>query len=266
MHQLSRLVRFAINPFLDGMAVGANSYCAKPVGEGLAICMGLWVELTGSINPDTGFVVNVVDIDKIVRNTAVSMFDEYIKEKYRKDCHISCENLAVLLQEVSAKLSEEFAPLKLEQVWLELAPNRKLGIKTEDADMMYFGEKFEFAASHKLWNDRFSDEENFEAFGKCANPAGHGHNYIVEVVVKKATDETNLETGRFEQIVNDGFIKMVDHKNLNVDVEHFLKVNPTVENIAEFVFKNLDGKFGSAKLDNVTVWESSRTFCSYRSD
>jgi len=129
--------------------------------------------------------------------------------------------------------------------------------------MTYFSEKFEFAATHKLWNEQFSEQRNFEVFGKCANPTSHGHNYVVEVAVKTAADKDGLSISDFERTVDNEFIKLVDHKNLNVDVPYFAKAIPTVENIAAFAWERIVGKFSEATLHCVTVWETDRTCCSY---
>jgi len=136
-------------------------------------------------------------------------------------------------------------------------------IDSGDLEMFYFSEKFEFAATHKLWNDKFSRERNFEVFGKCANPAGHGHNYVVDVTVKEPAGSNSFCIGDFERIVDDELIKVLDHKNLNADVIEFGETNPTVENIASFSWNKLVGKFGRALLHCVTVWESDRMYCSY---
>jgi 6-pyruvoyltetrahydropterin/6-carboxytetrahydropterin synthase len=69
--------------------------------------------------------------------------------------------------------------------------------------------------------------------------------------------------GDFEKVVNDRLIKVLDHKNLNVDVAEFAKIIPTVENIAAFAWNRLVGKFGGATLACVTVWETDKTRCSY---
>jgi len=129
--------------------------------------------------------------------------------------------------------------------------------------MFYFSERFEFAATHKLWNEKFSTERNFEVFGNCANPTGHGHNYIVEVTIKKPVGDNGFSVGDFEKIVDDELIKLVDHKNLNIDVDEFKKTIPTVENIATFAWNKLVGKFSQAQLHCVTVWETDKTYCSY---
>ncbi|MHC4424235.1 MAG: 6-pyruvoyl trahydropterin synthase family protein [Planctomycetota bacterium] len=58
-------------------------------------------------------------------------------------------------------------------------------------------------------------------------------------------------------------IKLVDHKNLNAEVEEFSAANPTVENIAVFAWNKLVGRFGKATLYCITVWETDKTYCSY---
>jgi len=263
MHSLSRQIRFAIDPFADSVEIGANSYCAKPTAEGLAFYFSLWVQLESSADKDTGFVVNVSDIDKIIRSKTVGLFHKFVKI-YSK---AGFEQIAKLLGMVWQTIENDFLPAKVSGISVELMPARKITIKERMGDMFYFSEKFEFSASHTLWNTKFSDDENFRVFGKCANRCGHGHNYIIEVTVKKAQrDVLNINAGDYEWIVDEAFVSVVDHKNLNEDVEYFKTANPTVENIAEFAFKSLNGKFGQSKLDSVTVWENDRTFCCFREE
>jgi 6-pyruvoyltetrahydropterin/6-carboxytetrahydropterin synthase len=285
MHKLARQIRFAISPF-KAIVEGSNSYCAKPTTEALSLFFALWVELQGDINKNTGFILNVTDIDKIVRNKAVGVFDEYVRNylaaaargglnprhKWR-GLNGSFEQIGQLLSKTWRTIEKDFLPAKIDSLAVELMPARKIGIKESGGNMLYFSEKFEFAASHTLWNDKFSGRENEKVFGKCANRKGHGHNYIVEVTIKKTNlapaargGENNINAGDFERVVEQNFIRLVDHKNLNADVRHFKKVNPTVENIAEFAFKSLAGKLKPFHLDCVTVWENDRTFCSFRAE
>jgi 6-pyruvoyltetrahydropterin/6-carboxytetrahydropterin synthase len=77
------------------------------------------------------------------------------------------------------------------------------------------------------------------------------------------TDRSSFKISDFEQTVDTEFIKRVDHKNLNLDVDAFKKNNPTVENITTFAWEKLVGKFGKQILHCVKVWESDRTYCSY---
>ena len=72
-----------------------------------------------------------------------------------------------------------------------------------------------------------SKEENSAVFGKCCN--FHGHNYDLEVVIR---GEVNPKTGMvinitdLKHIIEDRVLKLVDHRNLDVDVD-FFKTNPS---------------------------------------
>jgi 6-pyruvoyltetrahydropterin/6-carboxytetrahydropterin synthase len=263
MHKAGRQVRFSINPFLPKDSDGYNSFASKPAGEGLSIFFELSVEVCGEVEPATGFVVNVIEIDKNVREFVVPIFFFFLRKNYRQGKHIGLFDIAELLRSAWEQLADKFGSARISQMSLKLNPFRKLTIESKDCQMSYFSEKFEFAATHKLWNNEFSDDRNFEVFGKCANPTGHGHNYAVEVTIEVPEGKGGFNIGDFEKIVDDELIKVLDHKNLNVDVGEFGKTNPTIENIAAFAWGKLAGKFGEAGLYCVTVWETDKTYCSY---
>jgi 6-pyruvoyltetrahydropterin/6-carboxytetrahydropterin synthase len=263
MHKLCRYVRFSINPFLPADEMGFNSFASKPAGDGLAVFLELGIELTGEANSATGLIVNVSDIDRKVRDCAVGIFAEKIKADYHKARHIGYDELTGLLKIVWEKLAGKFGSAQLSKLILKLSPFRTLAVEDKDCAMVYYSEKFEFAAAHKLWNEKFSEERNIEIFGRCANPAGHGHNYIVEVTVKWPLGQA-MRTGEFEKVVNQELIKVVDHKNLNEDLPQFQRTTPTVENIAVFAWNKLFGRFGkTTALHCVTVWETDKTYSSY---
>jgi 6-pyruvoyltetrahydropterin/6-carboxytetrahydropterin synthase len=263
MHKLVRQVRFSINPFLSEDSRGYNSFASEPAGEGLSIFLELSVEVTGPVDPATGFVINVSEIDGNVREFAVPVFAEQIRHNYQEAKHIGLSVIAELLRSAWDQLADKFGTARLSELSLKLNPFRKVAVDSKDLDMVYFCEKFEFAAMHKLWNDDFSEQHNLEVFGKCANPTGHGHNYIIEVTLRMPAIRNDFRIGDFEKIVDDEFIKLVDHKNLNADVDQFGKTNPTVENIAALAWNQLIDKFDKAKLHRVTVWETDKTYCSY---
>lgn len=263
MHKLCRYVRFSINPFLPADEPGFNSFASKPAGDGLAVFLELGVELTGVADKSTGLIVNVSDIDRKVRDLAVGVFAEKIKADYRSARHISYDDLTSLLKIVWEKLANQFGQAKLSKLILKLSPFKTLAIEDKDCAMVYYSEKFEFAAAHKLWNEKFSEKQNTETFGRCANPAGHGHNYIVEVTVKYPSGQS-IKTGQFEKVIYDELIKALDHKNLNEDLKEFQKITPTVENIAILAWSKLVDKFPKpAALHCVTVWETDKTYSSY---
>jgi 6-pyruvoyltetrahydropterin/6-carboxytetrahydropterin synthase len=262
MHKLCRYVRFSINPFLPADEQGFNSFASRPAGDGLAIFLELGIELAGEIDPVTGLIVNVSDIDKTVRENALPVFAEGIRAGCKAGRHIGYNELAGFLKTAWGKLNDKFNPAKISNLSLKLNPFRTLAVTEQDCAMVYFSEKFEFAAAHKLWNEQLSEKQNIEVFGRCANPAGHGHNYIVEVTVKWP-DGQDLHTGDFEKAVYQELVNRVDHKNLNQDLPEFGQTPPTVENIAVFAWKKLFGKFGKAILHCVTVWETDKTWSSY---
>ncbi len=263
MHKLARQVRFSVNPFLSSNEEGYNSYASNPPGEGLSIFFELCVELSGRVEPATGFVVDAAEIENRVRRFAVPIFTEHIRGKFCKAEHSSLFDIAKLMRLVWEQLSDKFGSARLNKLALKMNPFRKISIDVEDCRMIYFGEKFEFAATHKLWNEDFSERRNLEVFGKCANASGHGHNYIVEVTVKMPASCDGFNIRDFERTVSDNFIEVVDHRNLNVDVAEFGKVNPTVENITTFAWDKLIGRFGGAFLHSITVWENDKTYSCY---
>ena len=129
--------------------------------------------------------------------------------------------------------------------------------------MVSLTQQFEFSASHRLHNPELSDEENRELFGKCNNPNGHGHNYVVEISLKRALAARKLYLPAFEAKVKELVIDRLDHKHLNVDVDYFKEVNPSVENIAIAIWEWLDGQFGDDQLGNVRVYETPKTWADY---
>lgn len=264
MHILSRQVRFSIDPFLPQQE-GYNSYSSKPAGgDGLSLYLALWVDLASELNPDTGFVVNVSAIDKLVRQTVIPRFVETIQSYFKFKKTPQLWDMAALLRNCLPLVEAGFPDKKLKQLKLELNPYRSIILRAEDADMFVYSEKFEFAAMHRLWNDAFDDVANYEMFGKCANPAGHGHNYIIEVRVESRIEDISEGwIGEYQRVVKEFFVDIVDHKNLNLDVSGFETRNPTVENLSQFAWEKLAGKFSGCRLYKVILWENDRTYCSY---
>ena len=129
--------------------------------------------------------------------------------------------------------------------------------------MIQLTHQFEFSSAHRLHCESMTDEENLATFGKCNNPAGHGHNYVVEVSV---AGEKLIGVGKLAEIVNRNVIDPLDHKNLNEDIEHFSNVNPSVENICAAVFDWLKTDIESEgnQLTEVKVFETPKTWASIR--
>jgi 6-pyruvoyltetrahydropterin/6-carboxytetrahydropterin synthase len=264
MHTLSRQIRFSLDPFSGRQTQGFNAYASKPCGNGLSIYFSLWVDLASELNRDTGFVVNVSRIDPMIRREVVPLFENMIRETFKSRHAPTLISLVSVLKQAWAMIGDSFQSKTVTRISLELDPFRRITIQSDEAKMFIFSEKFEFSAMHQLWNNEFDEAKNFEVFGKCANPAGHGHNYILEVSVEKTLEsEDDGWRSEFEKCVKSHFLDFVDHKNLNIDVAAFASLNPTVENLSLLAWEKLDNKLENAKLHKVVVWENDRTYCSY---
>jgi 6-pyruvoyltetrahydropterin/6-carboxytetrahydropterin synthase len=126
--------------------------------------------------------------------------------------------------------------------------------------------KEHFNAAHRLHNPDWSDEKNRQVFGKCNNEFYHGHNYDLVV---KLSGEPSPETGYvydmkiLSDLIRDKITERFDHKNLNLDVPEFKKLNPTAENIARVIYDILRQEI-EVKFDlKITLYETERNFVEY---
>jgi 6-pyruvoyltetrahydropterin/6-carboxytetrahydropterin synthase len=126
--------------------------------------------------------------------------------------------------------------------------------------------KAHFNAAHRLHNDKWSDKQNKEVFGKCNNPLYHGHNYELEV---KLTGEVNPETGylydlgKLKDIIKNDIEERFDHKNLNLECEEFANLNPSVEHICYVIYQILRERIEEEYEIGVKLWETPRNYAEY---
>jgi 6-pyruvoyltetrahydropterin/6-carboxytetrahydropterin synthase len=116
-----------------------------------------------------------------------------------------------------------------------------------------------FCAGHRLFNPQFSDEKNRIVFGECANPNGHGHNYVLEVSVTGAVDpETSMiiSLKDLKAVIDTEIVSRIDHKNLNLDVDFLRGLIPTTETLANKIWEILDARFSGGMLTKIVLWES----------
>jgi 6-pyruvoyltetrahydropterin/6-carboxytetrahydropterin synthase len=129
----------------------------------------------------------------------------------------------------------------------------------------YFGRRYNLSASHRLHSDALSAEENQAAYGKCNNPHGHGHNYVVEVLIGGNVDPDTgmvLNMTALDEAMRSRVTTRFDHTNLNLD-PLFVNRVPTTENLCRAVFELLDGTVEPAKLVQVRVEETENNFFEY---
>ena len=124
--------------------------------------------------------------------------------------------------------------------------------------VVHLSRRYSFSASHRLYTDHLSFEENEAIFGKCANPNGHGHNYGLTVTVAGPVDALTgavMPLDELDAIVRRDVLDAYDHRYLNLDVEDYLDLVPTGENIARRVWERLEGDLGGL-LRRVVVDET----------
>jgi 6-pyruvoyltetrahydropterin/6-carboxytetrahydropterin synthase len=253
MFRLTREVRFAINDLTDDQIsrAPANSYAGYPSLTGLGRYFRLQVTLAGKLDPTSGYLQNIKEIDQVVRRLIV-------REASRT---LSPSRIFELLQ-------HQFPADSLYSVNLMLTPFLAATQLASELGMFTrLSQKFEFSASHRLHNPHLSDEENRKIYGKCNSPNGHGHNYEVQVTLKGQPNSSGLlvDVPAFELIVKQFVIDKLDHKHLNLDVPEFKELIPTVENISMTIYRLLKNRFTGigAELSSVTVWETPKTWCEY---
>ena len=129
--------------------------------------------------------------------------------------------------------------------------------------------KVYFEAAHRLHNPHQSDEWNREVFGKCNNPHGHGHNYVIEASVR---GEVNSESGYLidmkdlKSVLNRRVVNDVDHRHLNIEVPWLDGVIPSAENLAKVFFERVASDLpDGVELAALTVHETDRNSATYSS-
>ena len=125
--------------------------------------------------------------------------------------------------------------------------------------------RYTFAASHRLHSNHLAEAENQRIYGKCNNPFGHGHNYVVEVSVTGAVDAATgmiANLSDLDAYVAREVLEPFDHTYLNKDVAAFREVVPTAENLCIEIFERLK-KFPGARLARIRLEETGRNSFEY---
>ena len=127
--------------------------------------------------------------------------------------------------------------------------------------------RYQFAASHRLHAPQLSDEENRRLYGKCNNPYGHGHNYVMEVSASGPVDARSgyaVDVASLDELVRRHVLRPFDHRNLNEDVNSFEGISPTSENLLVEICRRLKENWPTAfpgewpKLEKIRIAETPR--------
>ena len=279
MIRLSRETRFAlVPPGATDTGPHKNSWAGWPATDLIAPQLRLQLIIAGTADVETGYLCNIKVIDEMFRDIVINDLAASDTQPMSAETMLNITWQRTLERWPSyvngptafaATPTPTIQSLHLHQSpYLSYARHANAASHSQVKTMTQstLTHQFEFSAAHRLHCDHLSDEQNRELFSKCNNPAGHGHNYVVEVSISQNPADQTLPIGLAQVIetVNKLVIDKLDHKHLNVDIEYFATVNPTVENISTAIFGWLDGRFDAAQLQSVKVFETPKTWAECR--
>ena len=134
--------------------------------------------------------------------------------------------------------------------------------------MIYITRRERFSAAHRMFRQEWSDEKNFQVFGKCSNPNWHGHDYVLYVTIK---GEPSVETGFFmnisdlKDIIREKVVERLDHRNINTEVGFMKGKVATTENLAIAIWDELKPAIeeAGAELHSIKIQETENNTIEY---
>ena len=247
------------NVELFGAAANPNSHGHNYVLE---------VMVKGDVDADDGMVINLTTLDALLKTEVQANYDhKHLNRQhpvFSKNPHFqpTCENITIeIWQRLESSLPDELL------YRVRLFENTKCFADYYGEDLMvYLTKVYEFSAAHRLHSHSLSDEENRDIFGKCNNPAGHGHNYVLEVTVKGDVDaKTGLVTGLnfIDEVVEKQVYSRFDYKHLNLDTPEFETHNPTSENFVKVLWDLLEPNLLPVVLHRLRLRETPKNHFDY---
>ncbi|AKG20800.1 6-carboxytetrahydropterin synthase [Calothrix sp. 336/3] len=221
----------------------------------------LFISLAGELD-EYGMVLNLSDVKHVIKREVTSQLDF----SYLNDVWAEFQQTLPTTENIARVIWQKLAP-HLPLVRVQLFEHPELWADyTGNGMEAYLTISTHFSAAHRLAHPRLSNEENFEIYGKCARPHGHGHNYHLEVTVKgKIDDRTGMlvDLGALNQIITDYVVEPFDHTFLNKDIAFFGENVPTAENIALYISNLLRSPIQNigASLHKIKLIESPNNSC-----
>ena len=268
MIELARRVRFCVSQTPKASGKGrdrpASAYAGWPGMIGVGAFYELEVTCRGEPSADTGYLLNISNIDAAVHATAIPIIEEVFGGR-------SPREPGRVLADIFGAVKSALDPAVVAIRWW-LSPYYSVAIEASAMDRVLISQQFEFSAAHRLHSPDLDEAENRRIFGKCNNPSGHGHNYRLEPIVSTPLSSTDgpakFGLQHLEQIVDETVIQRFDHTHLNLDTVEFAHLNPTVEHIAKVCYDLLEPRIAEAggRLLRLRVWETEKSSCTYPAD
>ena len=235
----------------------------------------------GEIDPKSGMVVNITDVDAVLKARVVRPLNGTLLDRdiaaFRETVPTPENIVRFLWNECGLAMPRQGRLMRLtlwpnDTHWVTLSlVDPRHPAQEGSTPMLTVTRAYDFSASHRLHSVHLSDDQNREIFGKCNWENGHGHNYEVEVTLAGSPDPA---TGRLvspealDALVDEEVLKPYDHRHLNYDVPEFRDLNPTSENLTRVIWDKLarrlaESPLGDARLHKVAVRETARNYFEY---
>lgn len=136
----------------------------------------------------------------------------------------------------------------------------------EKPKLLYITRKEHFNAAHKLYNPKWTDAENEAVFGKCANKNWHGHNFELFVTVKGVPNEDTgfvIDLKDLKAIINEHVIELLDHKNINEDVDFMAGKMASIENLVVGIWEQIEPHLVNCSLHCIKLYETHQNYVEY---
>ena len=131
--------------------------------------------------------------------------------------------------------------------------------------MPYLTKQFKFCAAHKYWNEKWSKDKNYQVFGDDVRV--HGHNYILDITITGTVDEDSgfiYDIQKLKSLVDDKVIKVLDHSQIQEDINWFKGKQPSTENLVLFIWESIASHVDKpAKLYKIKLRETPTIFTEY---
>ena len=275
MHYLTRQIAFEashyyrISELSDAENYALFGATANPNSHGHNYVLEATVK--GRLNPEHGMVINITDLDQVLKEEVVAYYDHK---------HINVQHPTFANNPHLQPTSENLAI----QIWHAIEPHLKEAILYRirlyedsilfadyygEGQMVYLTKVYEFSASHRLHSPQLSDAENQEIFGKCNNFYGHGHNYALEVTIKGEVDPRTgmvADLHHLDETIQKQVYGRFDHKHLNLDTPEFEHLNPTSENFVKVLWEVIEPNLQPIQLHRLRLKETPKNHFDYYGD
>ena len=210
----------------------------------------LRVDLCGPIASDDGMIVNLVEVKPVLSRVVTKLDGRFLDAEiaFFFARRPTAENVARYLWDA---LPAAIGAATKHQVTLDQSGRGSVEITQNFMKVSRF---YEFAAAHRLFTPALSEEENWQRFDKCSNPAGHGHNFGLHVWIEGTPDEQSgfiINPSLLDRIVDEEIYARFDHRHLNEDCPEFADTGkvPTTENLALLIYELLGARLEREGID-----------------